>query len=242
VYWQGDYAGSVDVYEEALDMYRRIGDDHGVMRAGNDLAYALLAQRSWAEALPLIEERLEAARAAGNQAFVAELLGLLGIARAQQGDYEGELEAFRESLTLFEGAAAGDPMTVWVGEAKGRIGAALRLLGRLDEAEAAMLDGLRSGRQLAGNLGGMAVARQLGAVEWDRGNYERALILFGFSDVTSERIGGPPPAELIHVQEPAHYREQASAHLEEAKIEEFWSKGRAMSLQEGIAFMLGESP
>jgi hypothetical protein len=52
------------------------------MRAGNDLIYALLAQRAW----------------------------------------EGSLEACQESLALFERRPVGDPMTVWVGEAKGRIG------------------------------------------------------------------------------------------------------------------------
>ncbi|HJP64671.1 MAG TPA: adenylate/guanylate cyclase domain-containing protein [Actinomycetota bacterium] len=238
LYWQSDYEAAARVYEEALREYRAAGDDEGAMRAGNDMMYALLAQRRWQDALPMIEDQIERAGDSGNDGFMAELLGLLGIAALQRGDNEGALEAYSRSLELFQRAKPGHPMVVWVGEAKGRVGSALRALGRLDEAEESILDGLRTGRLLAGNLAGVAIGRQLGALEWDRRNYERALVLFAFSEMTAERIGGPPPEHLIAVEEPAHFRAEARQHLDDATIDRLWRQGRAMSLDEGIEFML----
>jgi predicted ATPase/class 3 adenylate cyclase len=238
-YWQNDYQGATSAYEEALDLYRRVGNVTGIARAGNDLAYALMAQSKPDAALPLIEEAGETARRMGDPVLAAEVLGLLGIARGQKGDYEGALAAFQESLEGFE--AVGTSVAVWVGESKGRIGAVLRLLGRLDQAEEYLVAGLVAGRKLAGNLAASAVTRQLAAVAWDRGDVERALRLGGFSEVMAERIGGAPPAALMFVPDPSVYQEMARPSLDEETIEGLWSTDRAMSLDQGIAFAMGES-
>jgi predicted ATPase/class 3 adenylate cyclase len=238
-YWQNDYQAASRVYRDALDLYRRLGDVTGIARAGNDLAYALMAQEKPDAALPLIEESGETARRLGDPVLAAEVMGLLGIARGQQGDFEGALAAFQESLEGFE--AVGRSVAVWVGESKGRIGAVLRLLGRLDEAEEYLVAGLVSGRKLAGNLAASAVTRQLAAVAWDRGDVERALRLGGFSEVMAERIGGAPPAALMFVPDPSVYQEMARPSLDEETIEGLWSTGRAMSLDQGIAYAMGES-
>jgi predicted ATPase/class 3 adenylate cyclase len=238
-YWQNDYRAASQAYQEAMDLYRRLGDSRGLVQTGNDLAYALLAQGDPEAALPLIEASLEAARATDDTGLAAHVTGLLGLALIQRGDYEGALAALQESREGLE--AVGGPAAISLGEATGRVGAILRLIGRLDEAEQYMVAGLLLDRSLGSNLGASAISRHLAAVAWDRGDVERALRFGGFSQVTAERIGGIPPPALMFVPDPPVYREWARARLDEETIERLWAEGRAMSLDEAIAYATGGS-
>src|SRR5207247_1109668 len=129
-YWQNDYRAAGHAYREALDIYRRVGDAEGATQAANDLSYALLAQEQPEEALPLIEAGLEAAREADDEILAAQVTGLLGLAKAQQGDYEGALAALQKSREVLE--TLNPTIRAF---AHGRVGTVLRLMGRLDEAE-----------------------------------------------------------------------------------------------------------
>jgi tetratricopeptide (TPR) repeat protein len=238
-YWHNDYRAASHAYRQAMDLYRRLGDAQGLIQTGNDLAYALLAQEEPEAALPLIEAGLEAARAADDTALAAHVTGLLGLAKVQRGDYEGALVALQESREAFE--AVGGTAAISLGESTARVGSILRLMGRLDEAERYMVAGFILDRSLVSNLGTSAVSRHLAAVAWDRGDFELALRFGGFSQVTAERIGGIPPPALMFVPDPSVYREWARAKLDEETIERLWSEGRAMSLDEAIAYATGTS-
>jgi predicted ATPase/class 3 adenylate cyclase len=236
-YWQNDYRAAGHAYQEALDIYRRFGDAEGAVQAGNDLSYALLAQEKPEAALPLIEAGLEAARKADDEILAAQVLGLLGLAKAQQGDYEGALAALQESRETLETVES--PTTRAF--AHGRVGTVLRLMGHLDEAEEYMLAGLLFDQHLASNLGAAVVTRQLAAVAWDRQDLQRALRLGGFSQVTADRIGGIPPPALMFVPDPSVYREWARAEVDEETIERLWSEGRSMSLEQAITYAKGNA-
>ncbi|HJP64670.1 MAG TPA: tetratricopeptide repeat protein, partial [Actinomycetota bacterium] len=236
-YWGRDLDQARAAYEEALALHRRLGDDWAISETAKGLAGVFLAKLEADPALPLLEEALEAARRTGAPPLIADATGVLGIALATKGEYEPALEAIRESLGVFEMMGASVV-------AKGRMSGVLRLMGRLEEAEEAMVSGLASSRPVAEMLPAVATTTtlQLAAIASQRGNHERALRLAGFSDRLGEEIGGRNPQALILLPDPAEVRSNARASLDEETIERLWSEGAAMSQDEAIAYALGESP
>jgi tetratricopeptide (TPR) repeat protein len=239
VYWQGDYRAAASAYQEAVDISRELGDPHGTAEALTDLAYALLAQGAAKDSFPVIEESMKLAHEAGDQVLEGVAGGVLGLARAQMRDYEGALMSLRDSLRTIE--ASGSSVSVWVGEWRGRIGAVLRLMGRLDEAEQEFLASIAFGREVAGNVGAAAVSWQLAAVASDRGHHARALRLAGFSESTSNRIGGSPPLALMLTKDIHAIRSAAREVLDDEEIERLWAEGQAIDIAQAMAYALRES-
>jgi predicted ATPase/class 3 adenylate cyclase len=239
VYWQGDYRAAASAYREAVDISREQGDPHATAGALTDLAYTLLAQRQAKESLPVIEESMKLAHEVGDQDLAAVAGGVLGLARAQSRDYEGALVSLRDSLKIIE--AAGSSVSVWVGEWRGRIGAVLRLMGRLEEAEQELLASIAFGREVAGNVGAAAVSWQLAAVASNLGDHERALRLAGFSESTSKRIGGSPPPALMLMEDVDTIRSAARAVLDDEEVERLWAEGQAMDIDQAMAYAVRES-
>jgi tetratricopeptide (TPR) repeat protein len=238
VYWQNDYPQATELYREAMDLYQRLGDADGLIGTGNDLTYALLAQKKPEAAVPLIEATMEAARRTGDPALAAHARGLLGLTMLQQGDLEGALLALEQSRQGIE--IAGGPAAISLGEATSRVGSVLRLMGRLEEAERYMVKGLSLDRNLKSNLGAAAASRHLAAVAWDRGQAERALRLGAFSEAAAQRIGGIPPPALMFVPDPSEYRRLARTELDDQTIDRIWAEGRAMTLDQAIALVSDE--
>ena len=190
-YWQTDYAAATRAYAGAVEIARELGDPRMLAQALTDLGYAYLAEAKPKPVFSLMEEATEAARAAGDDLLVAVAFGELGLAHAQLGEYEDALRTTTESLDLIETSGGG--VSVWAGEWKGRVGSMLRMLGRPEEAERALLDSLSAFRMLAGNVAAAAVAWQLSVVSSQLGRHERAVTLAGFADAMIERIGGRRP-------------------------------------------------
>jgi hypothetical protein len=148
------------------------------------------------------------------------------------------LRTTSESLDLIE--ASGDGVSVWAGEWKGRVGSMLRMLGRPEEAERALLDSLSAFRLLAGNVAAAAVAWQLSVVSSQLGKHERAVILAGFADAVTERIGGSPPRAVMLLPDLDYVPTAAREVLDDDTIERLWNEGRAMEIDHVIAWLLGE--
>jgi tetratricopeptide (TPR) repeat protein len=241
-YWAADYQAATAAYREAADIMREMGNSEEMGPALTDLAYALLAEANPTAALPLIEETLRLAREVGDQMLAVVASGLLGLVHGQLGNYPEALEALEWSLAELEAIEAGGrSVRVWVGEWKGRVGSILRLMGRLEEAELALVGSLSAGRLIAGNVGAATVTWQLAAVASGRGNHERALRLAGFSESMSERIGGSPPRALMLLPELGSVKTAARQALDDDAIERLWAAGRAMSSDEAIAYAVGDA-
>jgi predicted ATPase/class 3 adenylate cyclase len=242
VYWATDYQAAIEAYGEAADIRRQIGDARAVAQALTDVAYALLARADASAALPLIEESLQLARESGDDIVAMVASGLLGLARAQLGDYPEALAYLQGSLAELETIEAGGrSVRVWVGEWKGRIGSIFRLTGRLEDAEEALVESLQSGRRIAGNVAAATVTWQLAAVASERGDHDRALRLGGFSESMSERIGGSPPRALMLLPELETVRVAARSVMDDEMVDELWTAGRAMSADQAIAYAIGET-
>jgi predicted ATPase/class 3 adenylate cyclase len=238
-YWQTDYAAATRAYAGAVEIARELGNPRTLAQTLTDLGYAYLAQAQPEPVFRLMEEATAAAKAAGDDLLVAVAVGELGLAHAQQGDYESALKATTESLDLIE--SSGGWVSVWAGEWKGRVGSMLRMLGRVEEAEQALLDSLTAFRLLAGNVAAAAVAWQLSVVSSQLGKHERAVILAGFADAVTERIGGSPPRAVMLLPDIDYVPTAAREVLDEETIERLWNEGRAMEFDHVIAWVLGET-
>jgi tetratricopeptide (TPR) repeat protein len=236
-YWHTDYVESARRYREAMDLAERLGDPRRFVRSEMDLVYALLAQDRAEDAQPLIEDARERSAELADPAYTAEALGLLGMSLTQRRLYEGALAAHEEALAVIE--SLDRPALTWIGEARGRVGNVLRLMGRLDEAADHLLAGLAMGELPAGNLASVVLAQQMAGLAWARGDHERAVRLLGFAEASAERIGGAPPLAIIEVEDPATVREEARRILGEASVDRLWAEGRALPLQEGLAYIRG---
>ena len=238
-YWQTDYIAATRAYAGAVEIARELGDPRTLAQTLTDLGYAYLAEGKPEPVFPLMEEATVAAKAAGDDLLVAVAGGELGLAHAQLGEYEDALKTTTESLDLIETSGGG--ISVWAGEWKGRVGSMLRMLGRFEEAEQSLLDSLSAFRLLTGNVAAAAVAWQLSVLSSEMGKHERALILAGFADAVTERIGGAPPQKVMLLPDKDHVRTTARGVLDEETIERLWTEGRAMEIDHVIAWLLGET-
>jgi tetratricopeptide (TPR) repeat protein len=130
---QGDTAQAARLLEDALRMSRQLGIPHGHCLTRLGRAWHL--QGEVERARVALEECVEAARAAEDQAELAKPLGFLAALLMSQSDFDGAASRYRESLRLAH--AAGDRFLI----ATGLAGLAEVALARGDLARAAHLCG-----------------------------------------------------------------------------------------------------
>jgi tetratricopeptide (TPR) repeat protein len=66
------------------------------------------------------------------------------------------------------------------------------------------------------------------------GRPREAMRLAGASDSLKELVGGEAPPELLHLPDP---RVRAREHLSEHEIEAAWNEGRAMTMEQAVAYV-----
>ena len=178
---QGDLARAAELFEEALALYRELGDDGGVSGVLAELGQVVRAQGDHDRAEALSEESLELGRRLGEPRISAIALGTLGRVESHRGNLEGATARHEESLALFRGLGH-----QW-GSAYTLANLAVEALGRGEGERALALNeeslsiytelGDRTGMALALiNLGD--VARERGEDERAAGLYNEALALY----------------------------------------------------------------
>lgn len=272
---RGDYARATPLLEEALELYRALGDRRGSAQALNTLANGATDQGEYTRASALFDESLSHWQALGDDAGRAMVLRNLGIVEARQGNLERAKEWSREALRVYR--ATGDT---------GSIAASLTLLGELAlnehdlaEAEALLAEGLELAREIGhqritattlcslGDLGrergqferarerleeGLRLARELGevrlilallysvaALEIAVGEAERAVCLRGAEATVREGLGIPLPPVVQTEGEERLVR--ARTNLGDETFIRAWERGQDLSLEEAVAYALGET-
>jgi predicted ATPase/class 3 adenylate cyclase len=95
-----DWSGALPFFEASLDAFRRLGDDHYVLLAGDGIAWISRMQGDHERGKRLHEETLARARAGGNFGVVAlQLWQLAGLAN-KEGKTNEALAMLREALVL----------------------------------------------------------------------------------------------------------------------------------------------
>jgi predicted ATPase len=225
-YWQADYEQARAAYQEALALYRELGQP----RHEADVLYGLSMTATWsgdpAEGRRLATEARTLFEGLGARAKIGEALMAQGFATWQQREYEEARPLWQSALAISR-EIGDDALAVTqlaglagiahhTGDAADATRIALEAL-----AQACDLDNVGLCVWMLDFLAAFAVAEDPTA----------AVRLAGAADALREASGGGMPVEDLHI-EPA--QAAAGRTLSHSELERAWAEGRAMSLEEAI--------
>ncbi len=234
---QGDSATAWARLSECLALSRELNDANGIVVTLNTMAQVAILDEDPARAEALLAEShvLEQPEQAGPN-MVGWTLNHLGHAAQLRGDYDRAAQLHQESLEWFQ--ARGNQLG-GIEDAYQSLGETALGLGRLDEAARWLAQGLAFSRRqnqqsrIAWCLSGLGSASALG------GGAERAARLWGAAERLRQSIGCRPAPAARATYEWA--MATARAQLSEEAFAAAWAAGRAMTLEQAIAYALASS-
>jgi hypothetical protein len=206
-----------------------VGDPAGIAEGVYNAAYIPLLAGELDVATPVFVESRARFEALGDQPGVADSLFGLSIARR----LGGELDEARAAAD--EGFRIAEQVQDWFGMLGLRyaIGRTAAESGDLVTATEQFLHTLGESVEL-GDRTGMALSLDnLVFLENAKGRAQRAMQLAGFSQTIKEQVGGEAPPELLLLLDPW---ESARQFLSEEEMKAAWEEGRAMTLEQALAF------
>jgi predicted ATPase/class 3 adenylate cyclase len=228
-YWREDYPAARGPYEDALAVYRQLGDAAGIAWATYNLAFAHVTLGEVERARDMFREARDGFVAVDDAIGRREATNLLGWTELMLGNPDAAEPYMRESLAM----VAGDTLR----GADYGIGMAQVHRMRGDHAEAR--------RILAGSLAILRDARNLGiavgvlylfaTTEVEDGDTVRGVRLYGAADALRERIGGGPPRATMMLGEPL---DAARAAIGDTAVDEALAAGRSMQMDDAISLAL----
>ncbi|MBI5304075.1 MAG: tetratricopeptide repeat protein [Chloroflexi bacterium] len=227
-----DYERAQTMFATALELHRALGDRWGIASALNNLGLVALNQGDLPRAQKYFEESREARRVLGDKQGIASALSNLCVVALHAREYAKVNELGAESVALFRevgnrrGVAA-----VYTNQGRAALYAS-------DAARAfALLSAALTLFQQVGDRAGIAECLEwLASVSIARHGLARAARLFGAAEALREKIGMPltPVDRSMYDQAVAFTRERTDPYT----FTESWAQGRAMTLEQAIAFAL----
>ncbi len=231
---RGSFAEARSLLEQSLMIKRELGDKRGIAATLLNLGNVARDLEDYRNAGSLFEESLGLFRELGEARGIAYSMNNLGLVAYGQGDYGRAANLLGESLALFR--ELGDKLG---------LGVCLEGLAGLAAAQAdyerakTLYDETLAVRMEIGDREGVAGCLEgLAALSCTQRSPERAARLFGAAEALRENIGYPiPPADLSDYK---HNVASARAALGEQIFAAAWSEGRAMIMDQAIAYALGD--
>ncbi|MGH2682225.1 MAG: ATP-binding protein [Actinomycetota bacterium] len=235
-WWQNDQAAARTFYGEALAVERELGDPAHVAEALYNQAFVVGAGGDLESADRLLEESLDLYRRAGEERGVARTLVMLVMRDAVAGEWGRVSARIEEAVAIWR--RVGDRLQlafdlVWLSFAYGR-------MRRAGQARSVALEALELFREVDNPTGIALAFLDLAFLATWEGRHEDAIRLAGALESLRERTGGGPPSGFGGMLEgdPAA---EARANLSEEVAQRAWEEGRAMSVEEAVAFAEGEA-
>lgn len=239
-YWQADHGGAVRYYNEALAVWRALGDKKEIANAIYNLVYAELipvirGQRDITpdEATAAVENCGEALRLyqdADDLAGEGNIIWALATLRHFSGESERADALFTDAIARFRDAGQ-RTMEAWAHHVR-----TLPLvgLGRIDEAGVSARTGM-SHFNAVGDLPGVAMAlRYLSGLAILNKDWAKAGRLFG----AAERLLASTGAGLTAYLEDVFLKSNPEEILPKDRLAELAEEGAAMSLDEIVDYAL----
>ncbi|MDX6599013.1 MAG: hypothetical protein QOE87_2900, partial [Gaiellales bacterium] len=228
-----DYARAATLHEEQLALARAVGDSRGIARSLQRLGSNARVQGDYGRAHELRGEAVDRFREIENALpDLAVALSELASTEWAVGTYERARALFAESLGISE--SLGDLASM--ASALNNLGATALAAGRAEDAREPVARALALSLTI-GDVFGVACSLDCSAeLEETAGHWERAASLQAASDAIDESLGvRRHPDEL-----PAHDLRVAAtrANLEESVFAAAWQKGRAMTLEQAVAYAI----
>jgi predicted ATPase/DNA-binding CsgD family transcriptional regulator len=228
---QDDYERWIDLDEEGLALYRRLGDKAEVALALQTLAYAESQRNRLERASELAEEAIKLHRASADTGGIARSLPILGFVALARHEYDRAIALHEESLALAR--EAGDSFAIVVSLIQGALAYSgsgnLRRARTLCEEGLGLAWHLKMMPLLAGHLHVSAVQAGL------QGQAAGAARLWGAAEALRESLNiALAPIERSYYDPLIDARSQAG----EAAWNVAWAEGRAMSPERAVAYAL----
>jgi tetratricopeptide (TPR) repeat protein len=234
LYWQGEANRAFALYEEALEIVRRIGDDMLSGAALHDAAWGAIARGDLEGARQRARESVDHFRRAGDDAqarIVMAWEAVAPIVMGHSGDVVAALAAIGEAVEINRHLGLDHEVADWL-ETRAML---FRAIGEFERADEAGRETLRAWHEL-GTLGRYPLGLKiLAAVEIGRGRPERAVRLGAAADLWNDKIGGEVPDVIARLGNPV---EEGRPHLDPAEHARAVAEGRGMGLEEQIAYAL----
>jgi len=236
--FQGNYERAIALLEDALALFRELGDRRGVANSLINLGFALLHLGDEDRAAALRQEVEALRREPLDRWTLAWLTTFLGVTALYEGDYKRSGALATESLAIYR--ELGDKRGVSLCHIDLGL---IELIRGNHEPAAALLE--ESVRVLRGSEDKFCLAYGifgLAAVAGARAQPRRAARLWGAAEGLREEIG---VVSLTHLEQHAYdYEGRVSAARnmlgDEGAWEEAFAQGKAMSAEEAAEYALSE--
>jgi predicted ATPase/DNA-binding SARP family transcriptional activator/predicted RNase H-like HicB family nuclease len=233
--FQQDYEPAIAALEEAIALYKELGDESGAALALANLGYVVL-HGGYRERVPAFVREAETLMREGDLDSHAHayLRTILGCAAQGAGDFDSAASQLEEALALFRelGSLREAGMSLFI------LGNVEIDRGDLDRGVTLLKEGARIARELGDMLGTAYYVWGLGRVAVLHGKPARAARQWGAAEALREQMG----MSLSHFDLAASGYEQDLAAvrstLSEATFDAAWTEGRAMSPEQAIEYAL----
>jgi tetratricopeptide (TPR) repeat protein len=187
---------SVPCFEQAVAIYREIGDGPGEARALNNLMHAHLELDRFAECLDEGEHSLAVQRRVGNRYGEGMTLGILGVALRKLGRRAEAVDRIQQALVIFEelGDRNGGAYV------RGELAEAYLELGRIDEALGCLGQSLEVLRETGDRYGQATMLTLLGLAARRAGQPDQARESLAEGQKIFEELGDQNQAAKIRAE------------------------------------------
>jgi predicted ATPase/class 3 adenylate cyclase len=231
----GDYARAAELHEQALAIYRKTADRRGISfsLAGLGAQHVCLCQ--FEQATTILEEALAIVREVGDR----WCMGLILLNLAEAAWHLGQ-QVRAESLCtecLQTGLETGNAL--WRAYALNGLGAASVYRGDVEAAKRSYIEALRLFCEIGDRRNAAYSIEGFARVAVSEGQYARAARLFGATEALREVIRSPwtPPDRIEYEKHLARLH----VALDAETLQQEWRQGRALTLEQTIAFAMERS-
>ncbi|MFN8474993.1 MAG: tetratricopeptide repeat protein [Anaerolineae bacterium] len=232
---QGDFTAARALHEQALALYREVGDARGEASSLDNLGVQMLAQGELEAAKGLLEQSASLYRETGDRVGLMNVLNNLGEVARTEGDYAAAERYYVDGLALV-GQARNSMLVAWLLHNLGHVALYRNDIKRADDL---FRESFAAGQEMGFMPVIIACIAGFAAVWGARGDATRATRLFAAADAMLAEAHS-------HLDRPDsmaydRYLAAARAGLDAEAFERAWAEGRAMTQEEAVAYALEET-
>ena len=235
--YQADYGASKALMEEALALYRELGDKEGIAAGLTDIGLvAVLGQRDDIPLPAVLKELGELKPELKNRNTLAYLLMLEGLIALSRGDPEPSVEQHEQSLELFREIRN----TQGIITCLGHLGLLALIRGDYETAPTLLRESLRLAWELDYKQSIQHCLYTLACVTACREQPVRAARLWGAVEGMEADYGAHLTPVILSLTNYEGHLSKGRSLLGEEGFAVAWAEGKAMSLGQAIEFALSD--
>jgi predicted ATPase/class 3 adenylate cyclase len=233
----GEYAHAAALLDESIEIWRELGDQRGTAIALARFGQLEQSCGNYDRAWTLLEESRALFREVGAESGIdAPVAVFLAQVAKNRGDHERAISLFEDCLR----AALGQGDTHAAASALRSLGELTQMRGDYERAAARLAESLRLLRELDDRSCAGTTLDSLAVLSAAHGDPKRAARLFAAAQASREAqsLTLPPPEQERLNQAAA----AARMELDRGAFDAAWAEGRAMTLDQAVAYALNERP